>query len=392
MRVTGLGANPKSLRTHNLALLMGLIAGPRTTSRVELAGRTRLSRATVSSLVGELIDAGLVRDIGPDPGALPGRPAGRLALHPNGPVAIGLQVAADHLAGCLMDLSGRLRARELRRIDATGHRPAELLRLARPLLRRLFDHATTAGQLVAGVAATVPGTVRTDPDGYPIVSWAPELGWREVDLLALLEAELRALDLHGIALTVAGEVALAALAQRRAAPETDWPGTLYVGGESVLGAVLLDEAGVYRGATGAAGDLGHLPVRRSGHPCECGRRGCLELYAGRRAMAVASGRQPDPSRLLAPAPQDDPKVVRDATDALAEGLLPALLLLDPATIVVGGRLAACGEPLRARLAERLRPHRIPVTLGELGPDAALRGAAGSVVERTIADPTPWLAG
>ena len=391
MRATGRGANPKSLRTHNLALLLGLIAGPRTTSRVELAGLTGLSKATVSSLVGELIDAGLVRDIGPDPAALPGRPAGRLGLNPYGPVSIGLQLAGDHLAGCLLDLSGRLRARELRRIDAAGHRPAELLRLARPVLRKLFDHATTAGQLVAGVAVTVPGTVRTDRDGYTTVTWAPELGWRDVDLLALLEAELRALDLHGIELTVAGEVAMAALAERRAAPEIAWPGTLYVGGESVLGAVLLDAGGVYRGAAGAAGDLGHLPIRRSGPQCECGRKGCLELYAGRRAMSA----RPGPSRMLAPAPPADPKVLHEATDALAEGLLPAVLLLDPDSIVVGGRLGGFGEPLRARLAERLRlagTRRIPVKLGGLGPDAALRGAAGSVVEQVITDPAPWLAG
>jgi predicted NBD/HSP70 family sugar kinase len=89
------------------------------------------------------------------------------------------------------------------------------------------------------------------------------------------------------------------------------------------------------------------------------------------------------------------RAVAAAADALADALLPAQLLLDPAGIVLGGRLGGLGEPLRGRLAKRMHEagaRRVPIRLGTLGPDAALRGAAGSVVDRVIADPTPWLPG
>jgi predicted NBD/HSP70 family sugar kinase len=389
------GATPGSLRKHNSALLMALIAGGTPVSRVDLARRTGLTKATVSSLVGELVDAGLVRDLGTEAGGAPGRPAGRLALDPYGPVGIGLQLATDHIAGCLMDLSGRVHARELRQVSA-GLRPEQTVRAARPLLRRLFDHATTAGQLAAGVAVTIGGTISRDDDGYRSVAWAPELDWRSVDVLSLVAAELRALDLHGIDLSLDGEVAYAALAERRANPGPQWTNGYYVGGEAMIGAALLDGQGVER----SAGLLGHLPVRGQGPRCACGGQGCLELYAGRNAMATAAGLpDPGPSRLLGRHPAEVPaRVLETAADALAEAVISARLLINPATIFLGGRLAALGEPFRARVADRLdgNPHGtldpIPVRLGRLGPDAALRGAAGTVAATVIADPLTWIDG
>src|SRR5438093_534972 len=115
------GLSPKSLRVHNIALLLRLIAQSPMVSRAQLADRTGLTKATVSSLVSELVEASLVDDLGPDsathPGALrrpgsrrppsattqAGRPAGRLVLNQYGPAAVGLQLAGDHVAGCLMD-------------------------------------------------------------------------------------------------------------------------------------------------------------------------------------------------------------------------------------------------------------------------------------------------
>ncbi|NIH83177.1 putative NBD/HSP70 family sugar kinase [Amycolatopsis granulosa] len=377
----------QAMRRHNVALVMESIARDAPVSRVELARRTGLTKATVSSLVAELTGAELVRDLGPEPGHAPGRPAGRLVLDPYGPVALGLEFGSGHIAGVLLDLSGRPLARQLRRFDVAGAGAPDGVRAARPVLRQLFDEATTAGRLVAGVGVAVGGTVSRG-----LVSALP-LGWHGVDVRGLVVAELRALDLHGLDVLVAGEVACAALAEYQAGAARDW---LYLGGEEVIGLAPLDPA------ARLAGDLGHVPVRRRGEPCPCGGRGCLDRYAGRAAMAEAAGlADAGVARLLGGEEplagrvrQQDPAALRAlhrASEALADALIGVRALLAPETIVLGGRLAGLGEAFRRAVVGRLGPG-LTVRLSRLGPDAALRGAAGRVIARVVADPLAWIEG
>ncbi|WAL64033.1 ROK family transcriptional regulator [Amycolatopsis cynarae] len=392
MESSRVGAGAKAMRRHNLALVMNLIARSAPVSRVELAERAGLTKATVSALVTELISAELVRDLGPAPGGAPGRPAGRLVLDPYGPVAMGLQFGADFAAATLLDLSGRPLARHVRRFDVAAVPAAEGARAARPVLRRLFEEATLAGRLVAGIGITVGGTVSPGPRGRPVVTWAPALRWRDVDVIGLVSAQLRELDLHGLDVRLAGEVACAALAEYQAGAAGDW---LYLGGEDVIGLAPLNPA------LTLAGDLGHVPVRRRGEPCPCGNRGCLDRYAGRAAMAAAAGLAgPGPSRLLGDEDavtglirRGDPAARRardTAADALADALVPVRALLAPDTVVLGGRLGAFGEPLLRRVQDRLPG--LVLRQAKLGADAALHGAAGSVIARVIADPLTWIDG
>lgn len=134
------------------------------------------------------------------------------------------------------------------------------------------------------------------------------------------------------------------------------------------------------GAHGYAGEIGHIVVRPDGPDCGCGQRGCLETLASAaavsRAWAAASG---DPDADAADCAQavttGDPAALRvwqDAVDALAAGLVTALTLLDPRTLIIGGGLAEAGEtlftPLRAAVEERVTfqklPHIVPAALGD----------------------------
>ncbi|WP_460443967.1 ROK family protein, partial [Amycolatopsis cihanbeyliensis] len=271
-------------RKRNLARLMRLICAGEPVTRVELARRSGLSTVAVTNLVTELIGAGVVADLGAVPASGPGRPAGRVAAAPEGPVGIGLCFDVDYVAGCVVDLRGRPRHRELRRVNITGTEPADAVRAARPVLRRLFEQAVTTDRLVAGVTVAVEGVIEHDRDGYPTVHRAPSLGWRDADLRALVERELAALGAHGVPAEIGGGAGYAA-----AAEDIEGGTALYVGGEAELGAVLVTAGAAHRGAAGAAGLLGHVPVRQRGRPCPCGLRGCLDRYAGRRAMAEAAG-------------------------------------------------------------------------------------------------------
>ena len=126
---------------HNLALVSRLIASHGPVSRAELAQRSGLTKTTVTQLTGELLDAGLVRELGTARHSGPGRPATHLVINASGPAGVGMQIEADHVAGCLVDLTGRVRDRALRRVDDLHGDPAAAVKAAESVLRRLLAAA-----------------------------------------------------------------------------------------------------------------------------------------------------------------------------------------------------------------------------------------------------------
>ncbi|WP_020497106.1 winged helix-turn-helix domain-containing protein [Sciscionella marina] len=325
----GRGAGGSALRSHNMALLLRLITDEPGCSRAALAGRTGLTKATVSTLTAELIESGLVHETVRGGTDRPGRPATSLAPDPLGPVGIGLSLRAGKAVGYLADLGGRVLARETRGIE--GSEP----RLARPVLRKLFDTATSAGRSVAGVTLAAP------PGRH-----GPELDAR-------LRAELAELGAPGIEAASGDELRYAAQAQARAHGSER---LLYLGGETVLGAALLPE--------GSSGDLTHVPVRPRGEPCPCGARGCLGRYV-------------------------DPASVRERTghaiEALSIALAPMLALTGWPPVLLGGWLRAVpASTVGWRLGAQVHTAR-------LGTEASLVGACTAALAHIREDPASWLA-
>lgn len=149
-------------------------------------------------------------------------------------------------------------------------------------------------------------------------------------------------------------------------------------GTGIAGAIGIGT--IEAGAHGYAGEIGHIVIRPDGPDCPCGQRGCLETLASAgavsRAWAAASGDpEADAADCAKAVESGDPKAVAvwiDAVDALAAGLVTALTLLDPRTLIIGGGLAEAGEtlftPLRAAVEERVTfqklPHIAPAALGD----------------------------
>ncbi|MFB9239267.1 ROK family protein [Plantactinospora siamensis] len=389
----GAGAGPirqAGLRAHNLALVLGRIAGAdRPPSRADLAAATGLTRATVSALADELLRGRLIAEVDPAPRAGAGRPAAGLTLAPDGAAGLGLEINVDYLAACVLDLTGRVRHREVRDQDLRPLPAAETLDRLAGLAAAARRAATAAGLTLAGATLAVPGLV--DPTG--LVRWAPNLGWRDVDVPGLLADRVPGL-------AVDNEANLAALAELHAgaAPAS----FLYVSGEIGVGAGVVLAGALYRGARGFGGELGHLPVDPAGRPCRCGSRGCLEQYAGQEAIVAAAGQPPGSTHRLAElAGAGDPAALaalERAGRALGVATSGAVNLLDVGAVLLGGgyaRLAPWLLPaLRTELAARVvtagwAPVEARAAL--LGSDAAVIGAAGSVVRSVLAQPARWLA-
>lgn len=237
-------------------------------------------------------------------------------------------------------------------------------------LRAYGEQHFGEGAIAAGVA--VPGVIDAENG---IAVYASNLGWRDVPLRDLLGARL-----GGIPVALGHDVRTGGLAEGRSGAGRGADRFLFVAlGTGIAGAIGIDGV-IEAGAHGCAGEIGHVVVRPDGPDCGCGQRGCLEMLASAaavsRAWAAASG---DPSadaadcaRAVEAGDPDALRVWADAIDALAAGLLIAITLLDPRTLIIGGGLAEAGEtlfvPLRAAVEERITfqklPHIVPATLGD----------------------------
>ncbi|MFE7410180.1 ROK family protein [Streptomyces laurentii] len=235
------------------------------------------------------------------------------------------------------------------------------------------------GEPAAAAGVAVPGIVDAT-DGIAV--YAANLGWRDVPLRALLSERL-----DGIPVALGHDVRTGGLAEGRIGAGHGADRFLFVPlGTGIAGAIGIGDA-IEAGAHGYAGEIGHIVVRPGGSECGCGQRGCLERYASASAVSLAWAQasgdpDADAADCAKAVESGDPAAARvwqDAVDALADGLVTALTLLDPRTLIIGGGLAEAGEtlftPLRAAVEKRVTFQKLPAIVpAALGDTAGCLGA------------------
>jgi len=381
------------VRRSNLALVLGAIAefpfGVHP-SRAQLAAVTGLTKASVSSLVLDLLDAGIVREIGLNPQGR-GRPGVGLELNP-GRAVMGMEINVDYISAAVVDLSGAVLVREVQERDNRNSMDGPVMAALAVLAARVRSAAGEQGVEVLGGGLAVPGLV--DPAAARVVT-APNLGWAnvELDLGAVLpEAPL------GVALF--NEANAAALAELRHRPEgaSDF---LFVSGEVGVGGGLVIGSELFTGPGGHAGEVGHIVVEPDGGRCSCGGTGCLETVAGQDAIFDAAGigsgssRSASMSALLQALDAGRPgalAAVERAARCLGIALASTARVVNISSVVLGGHFAVLEPWLRGPLLDSLEKYAPgkyaagQVSVSAVGESGALLGAAGSVIRSLVEAP------
>jgi predicted NBD/HSP70 family sugar kinase len=294
----------------------------------------------------------------------------------------------------VVDLAGAVVHHQVRAGDQRQASPAEVLRAAGQLAADAVAAAAAVGVPVAGLEVALPGLVR---DGRLLL--APNLGWQDVDVLALLRRTRR---LAALPMTASNEADLAA----RGEVTADLRSFVHVSGEIGIGAGIVVDGELYGGSHGWAGELGHVTVDAGGPPCRCGARGCLEVYAGQEAVLRAAGLPSGGTALggqgaaLVEAAERGDRAALTALDAAAHALGTALSgvlnLLDLPVVVLGGTYALLAPWLSPAVEQELARRvlwssydRPQVRAAAHGPEAAVLGAARSVSARVLTAPERW---
>ncbi|GAA1922001.1 ROK family transcriptional regulator [Nocardioides hwasunensis] len=396
------GSDQGTVRRANLSLLLRSLREHGGRSRARLAADLGLNKATVSSLVNELLERGLVRDGNAERGAV-GRPGTIVEVEGAGAYGLGAEINVHHVSTRAVDLAGTVVSERRRSVDTRGLEPDEVVdRLVELFEGTMADLAALGATPVSAVVG-VAGLVDHDRG---TVSVAANLGWQGVGLASLLRAKL-----HDPAylLEVDNEANLAAVAE--ATPgDPDRRDILVLHGEVGIGGGIIADGRPYPGSRGYAGEFGHMLVDRDGSRCGCGRTGCWETVIGLSHLIdlVAV----DTADVLHSADLDLEGKVEEITrrasagdertlTALHEvgrwvGTGAALLtnVLNPGTIVLSGYLGEIGEWIQADVegelaAGVLAPEAGGTTIARsaLGFSAAVHGAAAVAIDHVYDDPT-----
>jgi glucokinase-like ROK family protein len=378
----------RSLRELNRGRVIDALRGRGTASRAEIARATGLSRSTVSSIVSDLIEAGLLTEqaeaTGVAHGEAGGRPPVLLSLNPSAGLAVGVDFGHSHLRVAVSDLSHEVLAESWRELDV-DHSADEGLNAAADLVDEVLRQAKVGRKGVIGVGMGLPGPINRSTGAVGSSSILP--GWVGVNAALEMERRLR------LPVKVENDANLGALAEFVWGSGRGHSDVIYIKLSSGVGAGLLFAGRLHHGAGGTAGEIGHIPAQNGTAICRCGSRGCLETVASARAIAeqvgVSRGEPVSPRRLLELIADGDPaasRLIGEAGRQIGVALAELCNLVNPNCVVIGGDLSAAGELITAPVLESIRRYAIAsaadevtVVAGVLGERAELLGALALVL-------------
>jgi len=377
------GGTPRLLRAHNERAVLEHLRAAGPSSRPDLARIAGLSKPTVSQALANLQSAGLVRPVGPATPSL-GRTAMLYEADPTAGYVVGVDIGRDWIRIAAADLSGEIVARRDER-----NRARSATALVRSVGEVAHDVVAAAGLTWKRVAHTVvggPGVFDPDSDRLSLAPNVP--GWSRPGVMSTLREALPP------TVTLDNDANLAAVGERTYGSGRDARTFVYVSVGTGIGMGVIIDGELYRGAHGAAGEVGYLPlgaeadvpagpdVRRRGILEEAASADAVVRTATRLGMAGATSAK----RVFAAARAGDElalAAVGAEADRLALVVGTVAAIIDPEFVLLGGGIGSnidlLRPPLERRLAE-LTPLAPPVAEGELGPDATVLGAVASALD------------
>jgi N-acetylglucosamine repressor len=325
------------LRDLNRSIVLNLIASRGPLSRTELARVSGLPAATITRIVGDFVSAGLVSEVGSDQSSGGRRPI-LLTIKRDAGHVVGVKLREDSITSAVCDLACTI-IHHCETPWPPGAEPYRAVEAIAQAVERCIDEAGVARASVLGVGAGLSGLIDS---AHGLCRYSAILGWSNVELGPALEYNLR------LPVQVDNDVNTLAVAERHfgAGREAGDFMLITVGRGVGLGLVVGGE--IYRGATGGAGELGHMTVDTTANapPCNCGKRGCLEAVASDYGILRAATNA-DPghhvegamSALVARARSGDQAIqaiFARAGVALGVAVANLINIFDPSLVLIGG--------------------------------------------------------
>ncbi len=267
-----LGQNLKTLRDNNLAVLLSTIWDYKNISRAKLAKITGLAPSSVTRLTQELQDIGLIVEIGKGTSS-GGRQPVLISPNPKAGIVISFDLSGSRIQGGVFDASNQLlKAAEIPLLNVG---PDAIQKYFFQLLDNFLSDESLCGEKLLGVGVCIPGVVNIEKTG---ISIAYNLQLRDFPLKRILE------DKYNIPVYLETDTSVAALAEKIYGAAVKKNNFIYILISTGIGTGIIKNGEIYKGQAGMDGKRGHIVIDTQGPLCVCGKRGCLEAIAGRKAL------------------------------------------------------------------------------------------------------------
>ncbi len=340
-------ADQETVRKVNTSIVLNTLRLNENISRADLAAMTRLNRSTVSNIVNQLIEEGLVSE-NESMDSKVGRPGIALTLKPDGGAVVGVELGVGFISVILTDFVGNILWKK--RILISQSKPQiEIIGRAEEIVEEALSIAQEKALRPLGIGLGVPGLVNVK-QGELI--FAPNLGWRNVPLRLMWNQRFN------LPLYVENEANLAALGEYYFGVGRDVDNFIYLSSDVGLGGGIIIDGKLFKGGYGFAGEIGHIQRDPNGEICGCGRRGCWETQVGPRAVLrrVRKELEKDPSNIPAMCKDGNldnltfnaivkcalegnqlcRKAVEDVGRNLGAGIADLANIFNPNLIIIGG--------------------------------------------------------
>jgi glucokinase-like ROK family protein len=392
------------VRKLNTSLILDCLRTRGPLSRARLSAVTGLNRSTVSSLVNDLLEEHLVREIGLEPAGR-GRPGMLLELSPDGGCAVGVEIGVDFISVVLTDFVAQILLRQRISSDPEDGQDV-IVERAEAIVRAALEIGKDRGLRSLGIGVGVPGLVDVQQGS---LVFAPNLHWRDVPLRQMWTQRFN------LSVFVENEANAAALGEYYFGVARDVQSLIYLSAGVGLGGGIIIKGKLFRGSGGYAGEVGHMTMDPNGKPCGCGKRGCWETVVGPRAIVrqVREALETNAESQIRTLVQDDLEsidvdvVVRAAQagdhvarKALEEvgvqlgiGIANLVNAFNPEMVVLGGALSLASTFLLPVIEETARKHAlaqpydiVKVAASAHGADACVVGAVALVLDEILREP------
>lgn len=381
----------KLVRKLNKSIVFNFIKDHGPVSRAEIAKQTSLNKATVSSLVEELIRENFVREIGTGKSSGGRRPV-LLLFNGDAGSVIGVDLGVHYISILLTNLNSEVLWSKETAVSP-GESPEEIIDTLVSLIQQAVQLAPQTTHGILGIGVGVPGIVDYKNGS---VLLAPNLNWRKTPLKRILEEHTE------LPVYIDNEANMAALGEKMFGAGAGYDHMAYISSGIGIGVGLILNDELYRGAIGYAGEMGHMTIERNGLKCPCGNRGCWEMYASEKAFYMRMKedyRLADVSRTsfydyVNEANRGNDRVIANLNETgeyLGIGVANIVNTFNPNLVVIGNTLAAGGKwifnPIEKTLATRalhFSTEHVKVVQSQLGDRACAIGSVSSILQNLFA--------
>ncbi|GGH76204.1 putative NBD/HSP70 family sugar kinase [Pullulanibacillus pueri] len=368
----------------NKSIVLTTIQNMAPLSRANISEITGLNKATVSSLVAELIDEALVGETGPGESSGGRRPV-MLYFNKKAGFSIGVDLGVNYMLAVLTDLSGTIIYEKQTELEPQTNQEAIFTKLSL-LIKDTMDHVPESPYGIIGVGIGVPGITNNEGD----VLLAPNLGWGFTDIKGYLAKQF------DIPIIIDNEANAGAYGEKLYGSGKTLANFIYTSIGIGIGSGIVIDNSLFRGATGISGEMGHFTINAHGPTCRCGNKGCWELYASEQALLKEAQNLPSLKErkdinleLLIQLAEAGDQDILQLFDLIGEyigiGFVNIANTFNPQAIILGNRFSLIKkwifEAINRTIAQRLSvSQETEIKFSERGIYSCALGSAAFVIE------------